>query len=398
MAYFNTSIDDLPELDADSRKHAEQVRLFLVDLIEADNGFIGFDRFMETVLYAPGLGYYSAGSEKFGPSGDYVTAPLLSPLFSQTLARFISGQMRMNDVILELGAGTGVMAAEMLSWLNTTGSEPTTYNILETAADLRQRQMATLSTLTPEVAGRVCWLEQLSSDKGFNGVIVANEVIDAMPVKRFALISGQVLELGVGVCDGQLCWKTVVADSVFEQTVLSRLPSPIEHYPEGYHSEIRPTVSAWLKTLGEYMGSGLIVLLDYGHERSGYFETSRANGTLRGYYRHFMLEDPFVFPGMVDLTASVDFTEVAEAAVDNGFLVAGYTSQANFLIDNGLLERAADESIESGVNRDQTRLSRAEAIKCLTDPGEMGESIKVMVLSKDRDIDTGFSRDQRYRL
>lgn len=397
MVYFNTTVDEFPEADADSREHAEQVMRFLINLIQASGGFIGFDRYMESVLYAPGLGYYSAGNEKLGSSGDYVTAPLISSLFSQVLAQFISGQMVAGDQLLELGAGTGVMAAEIFCSLDTLGLELSRYNILETAADLRQRQLQTLNSLPPRILDRVNWLERLSSDKSFNGIIIANEVIDAIPVKRFALVSGQVLELGVGLCDGGLCWKTSTVDAAFERSVRSRLPLPIASYPDGYHSEINLTLNAWLKTLSEYMGSGAVIFLDYGHERSTYYEVKRFNGTLRGYYRHHMLQDPFIFPGMVDLTASVDFTEVAEAATAHGFQVAGYTSQANFLIDNDLLGLAQREASQA-LHLERTQLSQGEAIKCLTDPGEMGESIKVMILSRNRDINTGFSRDQRYRL
>lgn len=398
MAYFNTTLDDLPALDTDSRQHAERMLTYLAEMIASHDGFIGFDQYMHAALYAPGLGYYSAGSEKFGPAGDYVTAPLMTPLFSQALAHFMAASMQSGDAILELGAGSGMMAADMLAYLETVAALPSDYRILEPSADLQQRQAATLRVSAPVYSNNISWLDSLPGDGAFNGVIVGNEVVDAMPVKRFVLQAGQILELGVGLDDGRLCWKTSTADDGFRQAVLSRLPYPLADYHDGYCSEYRPAVDGWVKMLSEYMRSGMVVLLDYGHERSSYYDTSRLNGTLRGYYRHYMLEDPFTFPGMVDLTASVDFTEIAESAVQHGFQVAGYTSQANFLIDNGLLD-LAQQMLDADSQQDTMgRLSQAEAIKCLTDPGEMGESVKVLVLTRSRDIETGFVRDQRYRL
>ena len=398
MAYFNTTVDSLPALDAESQQHAERVQTFLRELIESHGGFIGFDRYMEAVLYEPGLGYYSAGSEKFGSSGDYVTAPLISPFFSQTVAHYIAGRLIAGDAILELGAGTGVMAADMLAYLGAADALPSNYYILEPGADLRQRQLSTLTRLVPELVERVSWLDCLPSRESFSGVIIGNEVVDAMPVKRFVLQSGEIQELGVGFCDGHPCWKTSSADGIFKQTVLSCLPLSLESYPDGYCSEYRPVINSWLGALHECMESGMVMLLDYGYERSTYYAAARTNGTIRGYYRHYMLEDPFKFPGMVDLTASVDFTELAESAVQHGFQVSGYTSQANFLMDSGLLERvSAQQDLDAHVGT-PGYLSQAEAIKCLTDPGEMGESIKVIILDKGREIDAQFSRDQRYRL
>jgi len=399
MAYFNTTLDSLPALDADSQQHAERVQAFLKELIESHEGFIGFDQYMEAVMYAPGLGYYSAGSEKFGQSGDYVTAPLISPLFSQTIGHYVADRLITGDAILELGAGTGVMAADMLAYLAMLDVLPQKYYILEPSADLRQRQLNTLKKRVPELIEHVSWLDHLPSDGSFNGVIIGNEVVDAMPVKRFVLQESEVQELGVGYCDDHLCWKTSSSNEAFRQSVLSLLPYSIESYPDGYCSEYRPAVAGWLSALYQSMKSGMVMLLDYGFERSAYYEIARSNGTIRGYFRHFMLEDPFVFPGMVDLTASVDFTDVAESAVQQGFQVAGYTSQANFLVDSGLLERASEQQ-RTGIFQGDThgRLSQAEAVKCLTDPGEMGESIKTMILGKAREINTCFKRDQRYRL
>lgn len=395
MVYFSATTEQLPKLDIAGQAHADRVMAFLTDLIARNNGFIGFDQYMEAVLYAPGLGYYSAGSRKFGQYGDYVTAPLISPLFSKVLARYVARCMKPGDAVLELGAGTGIMAADILVETASLKKAMPRYHILEPAADLRRRQLQTLQEVTPELVEQVHWLERLPPDNAFSGVIIGNEVIDAMPCKRFILQAQQALEIGVGLRDGQLCWCTANVETGFQESVLSRLPLPPDCYPDNYISEYRQTTTAWLSALYQYMASGVMVIFDYGYDRSAYYAPSRSDGTLRGYYRHYMLDDPFFYPGMVDLTVSVDFTDLAEAAVSAGFVVSGYTSQANFLIDNGILDLAVQQPVAS-TNRD--RISQAEAIKRLTDPGEMGENIKVMILSKCRDIDAGIGRDQRYCL
>ena len=397
MVYFNTTLDQLPELDDDALEHAAKVKQYLLQQINEHDGFIGFDQYMAFVLYAPGIGYYSAGSEKLGVGGDYVTAPLISPLFSMTLARFIAQHIGQVDEILELGAGTGVMARDIITSLTESGSRAVAYKVLEPSADLQERQRRVMEPVIDSEVMPVSWLDGLDAQEAFNGVILGNEVIDAMPVQRFVIQSGQIWELGVGLEDKQLGLKTRQASAEFSDLIKTRLPLPLDAYPDSYCGEYRPAVDGWLKALGEYMHSGMLLLFDYGFERAEYYRPDRLHGTLRGYYRHFLVEDPLRYPGMMDLTASVDFTQLAEAGAQHGFSVAGYTTQANFLVDHGLAE-IGQEAMAARNQSDLNRINAAEAVKLLTDPGEMGESIKVVVLTKGRGIDTGFGKDLRYRL
>ncbi len=397
MAYFDTTLDHLPELDEVSAGHAEKVRQYLLELIHQHDGFIGFDQYMQSVLYAPGLGYYSAGSRKFGASGDYITAPMISPLFSETIAHFIARHQQPGDEILELGAGTGVMATDIISSLRASDQQPQAYRILEPSADLRQRQEQTLASVNDGNAPELHWIDHLDDRQSFNGFILGNEVIDAMPVRRFVLQSGVVQELGVGLDAGDIALKMRPADEQLANQVRSALPLSLGTYPDGYCGELLPSVDGWVNALEHYMSAGMVILLDYGYERAEYYRPDRVGGTIRGYFRHFLVTDPLVYPGMMDLTASVDFTRLAEVAVNHGFQVAAYTSQANFLIEQGLLEFAQAKMAQQTLS-DKQRLQSAEAIKLLTDPGEMGESIKVMILTRGRELQNGFVKDLRYRL
>jgi SAM-dependent MidA family methyltransferase len=397
MAYFDTTLDHLPELDEVSAGHAEKVRQYLLELIHQHDGFIGFDQYMQSVLYAPGLGYYSAGSRKFGASGDYITAPMISPLFSETIAHFIARHQQPGDEILELGAGTGVMATDIISSLRASDQQPQAYRILEPSADLRQRQQQTLASVNDGNAPELHWIDHLDDRQSFNGFILGNEVIDAMPVRRFVLQSGVVQELGVGLDAGDIALKMRPADEQLANQVRSALPLSLGTYPDGYCGELLPSVDGWVNALEHYMSAGMVILLDYGYERAEYYRPDRVGGTIRGYFRHFLVTDPLVYPGMMDLTASVDFTRLAEVAVNHGFQGAAYTSQANFLIEQGLLEFAQAKMAQQTLS-DKQRLQSAEAIKLLTDPGEMGESIKVMILTRGRELQNGFVKDLRYRL
>lgn len=390
MAFFNTSLNDLPELDAQASEHAELVKSTLLERISESDGWLPFDEYMHFVLYAPGLGYYSAGSTNFGQSGDFVTAPLISPLFSRTLAAFLSRQMQADDELLELGAGNGFMARDILDCLQSNEVAPTAYNILEPSADLQFQQSEVLAGID---ARKVRWLDQLPGENSFTGIVLGNEVVDALPVKRFVLKNGAVFQQFVGSSEGELCFRLREAEEEFAMQVREVLSCELSYYSDGYSSELLVSLDAWLQALSLMMHSGLIVFIDYGYERKQYYDPARKTGTIRGFYRQFMVEDPLQFSGMMDLTASVDFTRLAEAAVNAGFDVCGYTTQANFLMENGLLELAAEP-----LENQKEQLSRAEAIKLLTDPGEMGEKIKVMVLAKNRELDRLFHRDFRYML
>ncbi len=397
MAFFSTPLSELPPLDDDAAGHAANVLDSLQVLIRSKSGgFLPFDEYMHHVLYEPGLGYYSAGSAKFGAAGDFVTAPLMTPLFSQTLAKYIQNHMAEGDSVLELGAGNGRMAVDILLLLQAERALPEKYLILEASADLRQRQQQYIKTCLDESTfSRVQWLGTLPESTSFRGFIIGNEVIDAMPVKRFVLKGGQIYELGIAWEQDGLCLKIQEVDDDLSESISARLLVDVSKYPEDYISEINLLLPAWIEGLANCMQQGQILMLDYGYERSEFYQADRTQGTIRGYYRHYAVDDALQYPGLMDLTAWVDFTAVAEGAQNAGLDVAGYTTQANFLVDSGLLMLA-----DSGLGEQTTTeyLSQVEQIKRLLEPGEMGESVKVIALTKSRDVENGFSRDMRYRL
>lgn len=398
MAFFNTSLADLPPPDNDAARHATNVQNSLHALIECkEDGFLPFDEYMQHILYAPGLGYYSAGCVKFGAAGDFITAPLITPLFAQTIASYIQRHLLIGDSILEVGAGNGQMAADILLSLHSAGKLPERYFILETSGDLRQRQQALLSeNLGRLVFSRIEWLETLPDSPGFKGLIIGNEVIDAIPVKRFIIQNSEVYELGIGWEQGCLVWRQAAqSDMNLSNAVVKQLPTAASDYPDGYASEINLLLPAWVNGLADFLQEGQILMFDYGYERTLYYRTDRTQGTVCGYYKHFAVGDILRYPGLMDITAWVDFTALAESAQQAGLDVAGYTTQASFLVGNGLLELHNFDLKKETLT---TQLSHAEQIKCLLEPGEMGENTKVMALTKSRHVVSGFSQDMRYRL
>ena len=395
MPHISRHIDDLPPLDASATAHMQRVLDSLAELIESRGGFIGFDDYMAHVLYEPGLGYYSAGAAKLGAGGDFVTAPLISSLFSQTLAQFVGKHLQAaGGNILELGAGSGVMAADILQTLADARQLPGEYQILELSADLRQRQQATLEDKVPELVERVRWLDTLDAEEGFQGIILGNEVVDALPTRRFTIQAGHIMELGVGLRQGRLIWQLAAFDEVFHARVKSCLPVAVEHYPSGYRSEINTGLNGWMQSLAAYLRRGFMVLTDYGHDRAAYYRLQRSDGTLRGYHRHHAIDDPFFRPGLTDITAWVDFTALAEAASGYGFVVSGYTTQAAFLMDHGLLDIGQERQVEN----ERERWKMAQEIKQLMLPGEMGETVKAILLAKSHEFDSGLTQDLRYNL
>ena len=385
----------LPEPDAAALAHSQLLLGHVQAIIRANGGPISFRQFMQEVLYAPGLGYYTAGSHKFGAAGDFITAPEISTLFSHTLAQALAPVLpRLDEAnILEVGAGRGVMAAEILRHLERQDSLPEHYYILELSADLRERQQATLAQQLPHLLERVVWLEQLP--QAFSGVVLANEVLDAMPVNLFTIRGGQVRERYIDWQDGHLVWcegepsdeRIGVRISAIEQA----LGQPLA---EGYSSEINLLAEDWLATLGQHLQQGLVLLIDYGFPRHEYYHPQRQAGTLMCHYRHHAHDDPFQYLGLQDITAHVDFTAMAEAAHTAGLQICGYTNQGNFLIGSGLAELV-------GVSEDMSEQVRlAGEIKKLTMPHEMGELFKVIGLDKGLDIHLpGFAlRDLRNSL
>jgi len=386
--------NQLPPPSQEAQAHSESLQALIRDEIEQAGGHIGFDRFMELALYAPGLGYYSAGSHKFGEAGDFVTAPELSPLFSYCLARQCAEVLKGigGGDILEFGAGSGVMAADVLDELERLDCLPGHYFILELSADLRQRQQQTIEQKVPQLAERVVWLDALP-ESGFRGVVLANEVLDAMPVHRFAIDNGEPHELCV-VWNGQ---GFVLEEGAPDAALYERLKHLQSEYllHDGYQSEINLRAEEWVHSLGGFMEQGVALLIDYGFPQREFYHPQREGGTLMCHYRHRAHDDALLLLGLQDITAHVDFTAVGEAALEAGLSVRGYTSQANFLIANGLTELLAQAEGDT-----QTQLSLAAQVKRLTMPGEMGELFKVMALTKGWEGGLrGFAlRDERARL
>jgi SAM-dependent MidA family methyltransferase len=387
---------DLPALTPDESAHAARVEARLRGEIEAAGGWIGFARYMQLALYEPGLGYYSAGAHKLGASGDFVTAPEVAPMFSQCLALQCAEVLHAHGGgdLLELGAGSGVMAAGVLAELERRGSLPHRYCILDVSADLRERQRATLAAAVPHLLDRIEWLERLP--ESFGGVVVANEVLDALPVERFVMRRGEVQALGVACRDGRLQWSEVPAPERLAAAVRRIEREAGTAWPEGYASEVNLGLGDWLASLAGSLARGLMLFVDYGLPRREYYAPERSDGTLLCHVRHRFHDDPFVRPGLQDITAWVDFTAVAESAEAAGLTVAGYATQAHFLIGNdlgGFVTHVADLDLASRVN-----LSRQAML--LTLPGEMGERFKVMALAKGCDLPLrGFAvRDLRRTL
>ncbi len=392
-----TSITELPAADESALAHSRQLRQVIHDEIDNNDGHISFARFMQMALYEPGLGYYSAGASKIGEAGDFITAPEISPLFSICLARQCAEVLQTMEqtVIMELGAGTGVMAADVLRELQKLDCLPEQYYILEPSADLRQRQQQLLEKKLPELVSRVRWLDSLP-DLPFRGIILANEVLDAMPVQRFCLHKERVEEMHVGWQDDDFCWRKYPADAVLETKVKTIIQHSITDFDEGYTSEINGDLEAWIKSLADCLQQGMILFVDYGYCRHEYYHEQRNQGTLLCHYRHRVHANPFIYVGLQDITASVDFTAVAEAAVSADLRVSGFTSQAYFLIASGLEQILQ----QRGEVNDLQQLELARQIKLLTMPGEMGERFKAIALTRNVESAlSGFSLvDHRRRL
>lgn len=356
---------------------------------------------MDLALYAPGLGYYSAGSAKLGAGGDFVTAPEVSDLFSRCVARQVAEVLSVTGgEILELGAGTGRMAATVLESLAAEGVLPERYSILEVSGDLAERQRERLRSLPADLRERVVWLERLP-ERPIRGVVLANEVLDALPCQRFVVtgastgVGRSILELGVSWGDGRFVERTAPPDEALAracEALLAELDQPLV---PGYTSEMCLRLEPWLASVGDCLERGLILLFDYGLPRSHYYHPQRVSGTLRCHFKQRAHDDLYINVGVQDITAWVDFTRVAEAAVASGLEVTGFSTQAAFLLATGIERLAVSRS---GDIVEQTRLA-GEARRLLM-PGEMGEAFKAMALTRDYDAAlTGFTlQDLRHSL
>jgi SAM-dependent MidA family methyltransferase len=368
----------LPEPDTESAAHSRRVAEYIRERIAEEGGTISFAEFMQHALYAPGLGYYVSGTRKFGEGGDFVTAPEISPLFGKVLAMQTAAVLQQLEApqIFELGAGSGALAATMLGKLALMDALPDRYYILEVSADLRERQQERLEEEVPDHAARVEWLAELPEN--FSGVIIVNEVADALPVERFARNGGVLKQYRVSDDNGEFGWRQVDAP----QRVIDRVRSLEEElgwqFPDDYRSEICLALAPWIRDLVDCLREGLVFLFDYGVTRREYYAPDRIDGWLRCYFRHHAHNDPLILPGIQDLTASVDFSALAGAAVEAGAEIAGFVTQAHFLLSGGLQDELVD--FTSLPLEEQVELSRQA--KLLTLPAEMGENVKCIGISR----------------
>ena len=368
-------IKDLPVPDTNARDHSARLTAHIREAIARAGGTLPFSDYMRLALYAPGLGYYCAGAEKFGAAGDFVTAPEISPLFGSIVARQIAETLAATggDTILELGAGSGRLALSILRTLTADGGPLPRYRILDISGELSARQQALFAT-EPALAQHVEWLERLPATP-ITGVILANEVADALPAECFSYRDGRIVRRGVRAAGEGIGWCDLAAPDALTDTV-ETLASRYD-WPPIYHSELCPELGGWVEALAGALEHGAVLLFDYGLPEREYYHPQRNQGTLICHYRHRAHENPFLWPGLNDMTAWVDFSALAHAARAAHLEVAGYTTQAHFLLGGGIgdiLERASDE---------QSRLRLAGEIKRLTLPSEMGEAFKAIALTRN---------------
>jgi SAM-dependent MidA family methyltransferase len=376
------AVSILPPLRPEEARHGAAVLQVLHAAIATHGGWLAFDDYLRIVLYAPGLGYYSAGSAKFGRRGDFVTAPLVSDLFGRCVGRQCAEVLRLcGGDVLEMGAGTGDLAASVLATLHELELLPQHYYILDISADLRSRSQQRLARLPEALRARVHWLDALPAVP-IAGVILANEVADALPFKRFVIAAETVLERGVALsAQGELVEADRPADATLRADVgriAAALPAP---WPNGYQSELCPLLQPWIAAIGAALGCGAALIIDYGLPRHEYYHPQRSSGTLRCHFRHRAHEDPLRYPGLQDISAWVDFTRVAEAAADATLAVAGYCTQAAFLLAMG---------IEAELAASGAQLARlASQARQLLLPAEMGETFKLMALTRGLEAPLG---------
>jgi len=366
---------NLPPPSTDALAHSARLCELIRNDIQSQGGWIPFSRFMELALYAPGLGYYTAGARKFGESGDFVTAPEISSLFGRTLARQLQAVMQTSTPhILELGAGSGKLALDILRELERLGSLPDTYSILEVSADLRGRQQQLLQEQLPHLFARIQWLDALPDT--LSGAVFGNEILDALPVHLVFWNEGKIMERGVAAEGNRFVW----SDRLPQNETLHDIAKGIA-VPDDYLSEVSLTARGLVSSLAERLTRGVLLFIDYGFGAREYYHPQRHRGTLMCHYRHHSHDDPFYLPGLQDITAHVDFTAAAEASIDYGAHLLGYTTQAHFLLNNGLPDLLGEVSPENV--REYLPLSKQ--VQKLTSPAEMGELFKVLVMGKGID-------------
>ncbi len=378
----------LPEPSFDAMMASRSLQTFIGNDIRHHSGWISFSRFMELALYSPGLGYYSGGAAKLGKDGDFTTAPELTPIFGATLAHVAADLMaKTAPQIIEFGAGTGKLAHDILTELTSMGVPVHRYAIVELSGELRARQQRTLRGFP-----QVTWLDQFPAS--FSGVVIGNEVLDAMPVHLVVKTELGWKERGIGLAGK----KFVFRDRPCESWMIEQIPHA-EDLPVGYLTEVHPISIAFMKSLAGMLSAGYddtghggaAMLIDYGFPAAEYYLPQRAQGTLMCHYRHHAHDDPFYLPGLQDITAHVDFTAMARAAIDGGLNMLGYMSQAAFLLDAGI----GDILLRTSPSDQLRFLPQTNAVQKLTSPAEMGELFKVLVVGKNVELPAKFHRSDR---
>lgn len=366
----------LTAADATAQAHSNQLKQLIIETIRQSDGFISFAHYMQLCLYAPGLGYYSAGSHKLGAGGDFTTAPEISPLFGASLARHVQRILPQLEYknILEFGAGSGKLAVDLLDQMQRDEITFDHYYIVDTSADLKQRQQQLLAQKHPDLLSKIIWLEQMPAE--FEGVIIANEVCDAMPVQLIQFTEEAVVEQGISEIKGEFCWQSrplpsslaAKADEIRQH--LSATP---------YLTEINLQAPAWVSTIANSLVRGAVFIIDYGYSFNEYYCADRSQGTLMCFFQQQAHQNPLLLPGLQDITAHVDFTALAEAAVASGLNVSAYQAQADFLMAGDITMLAAELQQQCAT---ESWLQHSAALKQLLLPGQMGERFKVLTLSK----------------
>lgn len=369
-----------PQPSAEAVAHSRQLSRLVAERVRDGEGWLSFHDWMEAVLYAPGLGYYSAGAARFGAAGDFVTAPGVSSLFGRTLARQCAEILIAcdGDTILEFGPGNGRLAVDILQALEAMDALPERYLMLDRSGALRAEQEASLAALGDNLRQRVTWLDHLPAEP-VRGLILANEVADALPVHRFRRTEEGVRCLGVGLDGGRFVPAEREAGERLQEAVAAVERDLGRRLATGYVSEYSPSLPGWIGSLSDCLAAGLALVIDYGYPRAEYYHPQRREGTLRCHYRHRSHDDWLMLPGLQDITAFVDFTAAAEAAVTAGLEVAGYASQAHFLMGAGITEVLSS----SPGNDSPERVNLAQQAKALMLPGEMGERFRVLGLARN---------------
>jgi SAM-dependent MidA family methyltransferase len=370
-------MDNIPRPEKAALASSQTLTELILQRIQQQDNWLSFADYMQMALYTPGYGYYTGGAQKFGKDGDFITAPVLTPLFGQTLAQQLNALLPQTaGNIYEFGAGTGQLAASILPALHS--SQLQHYYIIELSAELAQRQREYIHTHAPAQANKVIHLTQLPAQ--FDGILLGNEILDAMAVPVYQRQGNQVTEMGVSWLDGQLNWQPrPVYNPAVQQQVLDIFPATAEYY----QSELHPQQYAFVATLAQKMQRGAMIWIDYGFDAAQYYHPQRQQGTLIGHYRHHTIHNPFYYPGLTDLTAHVNFTRIADAGIDNNLDLIGYTSQATFLLNLGITELLA----QTGQPADTAYIQAASACHTLLDAHEMGELFKVIAFGKDINVD-----------